>query len=461
MPRRLFLLLTICTYIFFSFSCHNKDVTQPIITDSIGKINKWVYDSMQRYYYWSSSITGSPDYNLSTDAFFHALLNNQDRFSVISNQADVGAAKNSFELYGFHYAIIEHPALHSLAGVITYVAASTPASRAGLKRGICFRKVNGKTISKADISAVTQLLQSGDALAVTPAEPADSGWTEQEPVSVESAYIAENPVVQSRYFLVNGKKTGYIFYNSFGEKYDVTLVNAFTKMKGQGVTECIIDLRYNPGGSVSTCAKMAGMLAPLTGSSVFGMFQGNGAEGRQVYTMERILQTSSSSAGKTIAALEAARLSLTRVFILTGRSTVSAAELLINNLKPYVTVVQIGDTTLGKDEASFEIRDFRVPKQVQWVIRPIVYKLLNASGNGGYHTGLVPSYYVNELAALPLGDPGTADDLLTGKALEIIYGTRAVPAYALRRKQQPVSPVYNSATAAGRSMPAMVLPRVH
>lgn len=462
MPTRLILIVIIPFLIFFTVSCNKKEVTGgPVITDSIGKINEWIYDSMRYYYYWNASIPTNPDYSLPTAAFFSSLLSSKDRFSAVSNQVDVGAVKNTFQLYGFHYAIIEHPILNTLVGIVTYSASATPAYRAGLRRGTCFTKVNGNAITYDGRVAVQELLQSGNAIELTLAEPVDEQWVEKEKVSLSSTYITEPAVIQTRYFSFNGIKTGYLFYNGFTEKYDGTLLTAFGKLKQEGVVECIIDLRYNPGGSVSSSAKMAGMLVPLQGNNIYGMFQGNAREGRQVYSMDRILKTSSSSSGNTIAALETNRLSLKRVFILTSRATVSAAELVINNLKPYISVIQVGDTTLGKDEASFEISDFRNPRQVEWIIQPIVYKLLNANGMGSYDAGLAPAYRINELSQFPLPALGTADDLLINKALQLIYGTSTVQEQTLRRKYISVMPVYESAAAIARSMPAVELPRAY
>jgi hypothetical protein len=45
-------------------------------------------------------------------------------------------------------------------------------------------------------------------------------------------------------------------------------------------------------------------------------------------------------------------LNLNKIYILTSKSTASASELVINGLKPYINVVQIGDVTTGKNVGS-------------------------------------------------------------------------------------------------------------
>jgi len=89
-------------------------------------------------------------------------------------------------------------------------------------------------------------------------------------------------------------------------------------------------------------------------------------------------------------------------------------------------VIRIGETTLGKDEAAFPVEDKRSPKQVEWLIMPIVYKVADGNGKGDYSTGLVPDYEVNELSRLPLSPLSQPGDLPVDKALTLIYGTTAV-----------------------------------
>ena len=50
-------------------------------------------------------------------------------------------------------------------------------------------------------------------------------------------------------------------------------------------------------------------------------------------------------------------LNLTKIYILTSKSTASASELIINGLKPYIDVVQIGDYTTGKNVGSITLYD--------------------------------------------------------------------------------------------------------
>lgn len=402
-------------------SCNSRDaLVEPYPTDSLGRINRWVLDSMKRFYYWSDAIPARTNYTLYTRQYFSSLLSRTDRFSWISNSRDVQPPSSSYFTYGFHYALVAPSGYDGYVGVITWVNAGGAAERAGLHRGHYFTEVNGEKISPQNMIAAQEALKQPGYVQIT---RADAAWKPLDTLLLTPGYMNENPVRLTRIFQSGGRITGYLCYNAFNESYDAQLLEAFRKLKEAGAQELVLDLRYNAGGSVASGAKMAAMIsAKLTAGEMYAIYQGNAQEGKKNNTLQAVLQTSSNSAGRVYADLQQGTLSLQRVFILTTRATASAAEMVVNNLKPFLTVVQIGETTTGKDEASFTIVDKRIPKQVEWTLQPIVYKLFNKNGEGGYATGIIPQYAVEETASLPLGDIGNSADPLLKQALTIIYG---------------------------------------
>ena len=98
---------------------------------------------------------------------------------------------------------------------------------------------------------------------------------------------------------------------------------------------------------------------------------------------------------------------LNRVFILTSNSTASASELIINNLKPFMEVILVGEHTYGKNVGSFTITDEK--KRWNYGLQPISFKITNSLDQSDYGTvnGFLPNYEVND-NVLPyklLGDP--------------------------------------------------------
>ena len=110
-----------------------------------------------------------------------------------------------------------------------------------------------------------------------------------------------------------------------------------------------------------------------------------------------------------------------KVYFLTARGTASASELLMTSLYPYMDVVQIGETTVGKCYASIILDDDEDPKRHNWAIMPLVMKYANAQGFTDFVDGIDPDVEVrdNLLYAVPFGD---LSDPLLATALEQISG---------------------------------------
>ncbi|WP_205509684.1 S41 family peptidase [Longitalea arenae] len=409
-------------------ACTKKDLAwQP--TDSLGTLNKWIYDSMQLYYYWSAAMPAHPDYSLPAAQFFKQLLSPKDRFSWISNRNGIASPKTSAERYGFHYTLAPHPFdPQKLVGVITCVVPGSNVSNRGFKRGMLFTAVNDKIITPENREAVTTALMAESAILQLAAFNNDqSALMDSARVGVQSSFVPQKSVYATKVFERNGKKTGYLAYFLCADKDDGILLAGLQKLKQQAVSECILDLRYNPGGSVAAATKLAAMLvSPFNPNNIFITYRGNKHGGSVRQSFQDAIAFSGNTSGKNMSDLQARNLSLSRVFILTSPATASAAELLAHNLAPYITVIRIGETTLGKDEAAFPIEDKRSPRQVEWLIMPTVYKIADGLGRGGYDAGLAPDHRVVETSRLPLSPIGEPGDLPVNKALELIYGATAV-----------------------------------
>ncbi|WP_343305969.1 S41 family peptidase [Chitinophaga niabensis] len=403
-------------------ACRKNDTTPPPERrDSLGRVNQWILDSMRRFYYWQDEIPAQPDFSLPSDQFFTSLLSKKDRFSYLSGNG-IAPSSNSYFIFGFHYIITQ--VRSQVIGVVTFVNTNGAAYNAGLRRGSYFMAVNGQTITAENMNTINKVLNKAGSLTIAAAVYKNEVFMQEGGnIQLSPGYANENAVHYTRVFQQDGKKTGYLYYSSFDENYDAALLTAFNKFKQAGITELILDLRYNAGGSVASSAKLGTLIADkLTQQEVYVIYQGNKYEGRKTQTLQAALQTSASNAGKQYTELASAGIHINKVYILTTGGTGSASELLVNNLPPFLEVVQIGSNTHGKDEASFSLRDLRSPRQVNWVLTPIIYKLQNKLGQGSYANGILPKYPIDETATLPLSEVGATQDVLLRKALELIYG---------------------------------------
>ncbi len=157
----------------------------------------------------------------------------------------------------------------------------------------------------------------------------------------------------------------------------------------------------------------------ISGNSQFIIYKGNKNGGEVKRTFSQ--QIAYDPGALSFAALHANSLGLNKIYVLTSKSTASAAEIVINNLRPYLNVIQVGEATLGKDMAGFSIEDKRQPKKITWQIHPVIYKVFNANGEGGYSNGISPQFSVNEFNSLPILPLGNPDEALLSSVLNKIY----------------------------------------
>src|SRR5690606_21140038 len=77
---------------------------------------------------------------------------------------------------------------------------------------------------------------------------------------------------------------------------------------------------------------------------------------------------------------------LNRLYVITTGSTASASELIINGLDPYINVVKIGTTTIGKYQASTTLYDSpnfgrnNANPRHTYAVQPLIYKSINSVG---------------------------------------------------------------------------------
>lgn len=432
-------------------SCH-KDVDAPAGPVTSLEVNRWILDSLQYYYYWNEGLPAKETDDGNAFQYFARLKNPADRFSILYDPNDGGTYPASVrQLYGAELTFISYAhAAQGVLGVIQLVQAGSPAASKGLHRGQVFTQVNGSLLTPANAAMLLNELVTNRQGRLTIAEINGSGQVvETGETSVAAGGATEEPAVQVSGILTEGgKKTAYLCFNYFDDFQSAAILNTFNEFKQQNVKRLVLDLRYSPGGSVAVAALLCALIGRNIGEkTVFAQYAGNKRLGKRVIDFGKAISLPEKGSPVPFAQVKAMQLSLENVYILTGPHTASAAEMVINNLKPYIQVIHIGDTTLGKDEGMVTVIDHRSPKRVDWVMLPITYKLKNANGDGDYEKGIAPRYQLDELAELPLKPLGAADDPLVAKAIELISGTsgRMSPA---RHDVKPEVLRYN----AGRSL---------
>lgn len=378
--------------------------------------NEFIWRGLNEYYYWQQESVDLGDSKFSTTAslqefvnsfssteslFEHLLVPSKDRFSVLFSDYDVleaalqGTSKNNGVDYGLKY---KSGSTTDLFGFVRYILPNSDASTKSIQRGDIFYAVDGVPLT---INNYRQLL-ANETYTLNLADYNTGIITPNgNSVSLTKTPYSENPVLIKNTHIVGTKKVGYLMYNGFYTNYSNELNEAFAYFQGEGITHFVLDLRYNSGGSVQVATELASMITGQFNGQIFAQQIWN--EKRLAYynninpdaLLNKFTNTLSNNSGIN-------SLNLNKIYILTSSSTASASELIINSLKPYITVVQIGDKTVGKNVGSVTLYDsptFRkdnVNPNHKYAMQPIVLKIVNKSGLGEYQNGLLPNVSYTE-----------------------------------------------------------------
>lgn len=417
----LLLFLSACKKVVFDEQASN--ISYSSTSDSAA--NTWIYNTMKDYYLWADqmpSIT-STNMHLKPTSYFYTLLNGYDtvdRFSWI----DSSAANLTNQLNGINTVLgIKYNAFYAdlsqtnIVFSIAYVLKGSPAEKAGLKRGDIIYKVDNNIITINNYKSVFQ----NASLSIELASFNNSVFTGTgTSIPLVKAEVQTNPILKDTVLEWGGKKVGYLHYIQFLTNYDDSLRAVFTRFKqykNNGIDELVLDLRYNGGGYVTSSDLLTTLLVKDLTSKIGSVM--NKKVYNNAYTTE-LKKNNNSSDFITNFKSESANIStLNRVFVLTSNNTASASELIINNIKPFMEVILIGEHTYGKNVGSFTITDPQ--KRWSFGLQPITFKITNSKDESNYGTinGFTPDYTIidNILPYKNLGDP---TETYLSKALSII-----------------------------------------
>lgn len=381
-------------------------------------VNTWVLENMRNYYFWNANLPGNPTIQQSPSSFFESIKNQQDRFSTLMNSKQP-------ETFGytltntFGFELMHFQTGGETQTMVFLVVPQSEAETKGLIRGQAITHINDQAISSNNIASLVEQSLQGSSIKLQVGEGAV--------IEIAASYIAENPVYKASILDVADRKVGYLFLNAFEFNGVYDLLQAFENFKANNISDLIVDMRYNPGGSVPFAALSATLIANVNASDVFVEYRGNQQLGNTASTFLNEFTKQPTGYAFSFEEIRLRSLGLSRVYMLTGANTASAAELLINSLSPYIQTIQIGEQTLGKDMAAVELVDNAEPKMApDWTLLPLVYKLYNKAGNGDYPAGLKPSYQIAEYSELPLKPFGSEKDPLVQVALAEISAPSSV-----------------------------------
>lgn len=188
--------------------------------------------------------------------------------------------------------------------------------------------------------------------------------------------LAVEPLLIER---VGNSPVGYLNLRAFIKTANAALDEAVLFFREAGVTDLVIDFRYNGGGSLDVADRMLDLLGALAAPP-----------GEDSWLITHNDKRRDEDFGAVFAELSNSMQPL-RIAFITTNGTASASELVINSLAPWIEVALIGEDTLGKAVGQYAFDQDRV--SAEWAncdarLRLVTFEIVNGEGQGGYYNGL-------------------------------------------------------------------------
>lgn len=272
---------------------------------------------------------------------------------------------------------------------VLQVFEASPAAEAGLDRGSRIEAIDGRAVSAliADgaIDGAFGAAENGLAVALrftTAAGVSRDAVVRKRPVTIPTVSL-------TRVYDVGGRKVGYLFFRNFVRPSFAALDAAFDALRAAGVSELVLDLRYNGGGLVDVAVHLASLIAGTAArDQVFAESRHNDRNRR----LDAVLRFSDPPRA----------LGLSRLVVIATPASASASELVINGLRPFLPVTIVGGKTFGKPVGQY------VFPFCDKVLAPVAFAMVNADGQGGYFDGLPVDCPAADEVDRPLGDRAEA-----------------------------------------------------
>lgn len=406
--------------IYITVTGHNRTQLMSI-TQKAGAsdpVVQWVDERLQQEYYWLDEYNAKHntfDFTLSADKFLSQSLlslttniddggydskGNRYVYSYIQKISGGGTSSGtratSVSGYGLFLAstvwlLEENGSRYGFA--VEHVYPGSSAEAAGIRRGDIIGQVKGNDITSSNLNDYWYDLQYGDMGTIT-VQRIDGTNSSVEPstVSLSVGYYQENPVAYSGLITLpeavadSGKKIGYLSYLSFDADYDTELIDALRKLGEEGITDLILDLRVNGGGSVNSSILLA---SSILGSSYAGKIYATLDRHEKNKYDDSVCKLVTHNGTTALPSLN-----MPALWVIASNGTASASEMVIVGLDGLdVPVTVVGARTEGKNCGMDVIE--KTFGSTTYSYAPITFLNLNAKGFNDYGEGIEPDIDIN------------------------------------------------------------------
>ncbi len=338
-----------------------------------------LYYIMQQYYLWNDvmPVVNKDNYAdpyLLMDAMRYKPI---DRWSFVADYAQFTAQmQGSFVGHGFRIGLDE-----ANNARIVLIYSGSPLYADSVRRGWIVKTINGTPIAP--------ILLANNATAYSNViGPSQAGITntfvfqkpdgkEKTVISTKASFTVNSVLVADTLHLSTGV-AGHLVFDQFIAPSENELANAFSYFSAIGINELILDLRYNSGGYLYIAQELASYIAGSANSG--GIF------------LKLIFNSQNQASNQTYNFITTpSPQTLSKIVVITTRETASASECVMNGLKPYMSVVTIGDTTNGKP-VGMSTGDIGK----KYFVAPVTFKDVNKNGEGDFYSGIAPASLVTD-----------------------------------------------------------------
>ena len=445
------------------WGCDKEDVEEgkddpviDVVLSTSERINKFLVEGVHTYYLWEAETDWKKYENRTTyaayhdhDKLFNKLIYKDDKWSSLTD--DIQGLENQFSgvstTFGYTLSFYYNPFTankNEVIAIVLFTSADSPAAKAGLKRGDIIVEMNGAKITTNNYQDLYYVASIQVRCAALDIEN-KSLTLLPKAYNLTAVEMYENPVITYKIIEKAGRKIGYLCYTGYQMESENELIRIFSGFKSAGVKEVVLDLRYNPGGFSRTALILSSVLAPesvIKNKRIYLEHHYNAMltayfKEQKIPLNENFVDTLSVN------------MDLNRLYVLTSKHTASASEATMVGLEPYLTLVQIGDTTSGKFCGGILLspEDYYGEKKKSyysgfknWGMYIMIYRYANIKGVTSFTGGLVPQMQVKEddFDLKPFGDE---TDPLLGRALADIQGIPYIERRSSAKHVFPFTPL--------------------
>lgn len=356
--------------------------------DDLKTLKNYVNDMMENYYYWADEMPAGNANAANVEDYFKSKLIAKDHWSWMMDgdyfrELMTGVSTSSF---GFHVGQpIDH--FKDYGVYITYVEPNSPVGKAGIGRGWRMTHVNNTPVEDCikNNTFSSELAKSSNTFKFLTPNNETKEFTLSQ-ASYKSSSVVKTAIFTKADFpaLSATAKVGYINYVDFSESLKSEIMNALQQMKDAGVTDFILDLRYNGGGDLELCENICSILAPAS------------ANGKKLCTLTHSKANKALNESYKIKR-DSKSLDLKRLFVIQSKGTASASEVVINCLSPYMEVHNVGRVSYGKPNGMYlfayptiNLNNESEYSKVLYGFLPICFYTLNCNEEANYENGINP-----------------------------------------------------------------------